>query len=197
MQQVVAWFGWGDGIGALAGVSAVLTVLVIIVPVVIGMLLSGLKRLEIKIIAMLSRNLVHFFMHYATFPGIVIHELSHLIFAIITGAEVRDVCFFEDEDGRFGHVTTHSRGPWFIVAIQYTLIAIAPVIAGLISGFLLLRYIFAEQHSFGINIGLWYLVVCLINHSTMSKSDIEGYFRGVWIFIVPLFTLFWMLGVFA
>ena len=61
MQQVVAWFGWGDGIGALAGVSAVLTVLVIIVPVVIGMLLSGLKRLEIKIIAMLSRNLVYFF----------------------------------------------------------------------------------------------------------------------------------------
>lgn len=197
MQQIVAWFGWGDGIGALAGVSAVLTILVIIVPVVIGMLLSGLKRLEIKIIAMLSHNLVHFFMHYVTFPGIVIHELSHWIFALITGAEVRDVCFFEDEDGRFGHVTTHSRGPWFIVAIQYTLIAIAPVIVGLILGFLLLRYIFAEQHSFGINIGLWYLVVCLINHSTMSKSDIEGYFRGVWIFIVPLFTLFWMLGVFA
>lgn len=197
MQQVVAWFGWGDGIGALAGVSAVLTILVIIVPVVIGMLLSSLKRLEIKMIAVFSHSLVRFFMHYVTFPGIIIHELSHFIFAVITGAEVRDISFFEDDDGRLGHVTTHARGPWFIVAIQYTLIAIAPVVVGLTLGFLLLRYIFAEQHSLGMNIGLWYLVVCLINHSTMSKSDIEGYFRGVWIFIVPLFALFWMLGLFA
>ena len=120
-----------------------------------------------------------------------------MIFAVITGAEVRDISFFEDDDGRLGHVTTRSRGPWFIVAIQYTLIAIAPVIVGLTLGFLLLRYIFAEQHSLGMNIGLWYLIICLINHSTMSKSDIEGYFRGVWIFIVPLFALFWMLGLFA
>lgn len=197
MQQIVAWLGWGNSIGALASVSVVLTVLVIIVPVVVGIMLSSLKRLEIKMIAVLSLSLVRFFMRYATFPGIVIHELSHLIFAIITGAEVRDVCFLEDENGRVGHVTTHSRGPWFIVAIQYTLIAIAPVIVGLALGFLLLRYIFAEQHSLGMNIGLWYLIICLINHSTMSKSDIEGYFRGVWIFVVPLFTLFWMLGLFA
>lgn len=197
MQQVVAWFGWGDGIGALAGVSAVLTILVIVVPVAVGILLSGLKRLEIIMIAGLNRSLVRFFMHYVTFPGIVIHELSHLIFAVITGAEVRDISFFEDDDGRLGHVTTHSRGPWFIVAVQYTLIAIAPVIVGLTLGFLLLQYIFAEQHSLGMNIGLWYLIICLINHSTMSKSDIEGYFRGVWIFVVPLFTLFWILGLFA
>ena len=79
MQQVVAWFGWGDGIGALAGVSAVLTILVVIVPVVIGMLLSSLKRLEIKMIAVFSHSLVRFFMRYVTFPGIVIHELSHFI----------------------------------------------------------------------------------------------------------------------
>ena len=49
----------------------------------------------------------------------------------------------------------------------------------------MLRYFFAEQHSLVMNIILWYLVVCIVNHSTMSKSDIEGYFRGVWIFIVP------------
>lgn len=196
-------YGWGrcpprSSLGpALAGVSAVLTILVIIVPVVIGMLLSSLKRLEIKMVAVFSHSLVRFFMHYVTFPGIVIHELSHLIFAVITGAEVRDISFFEDDDGRLGHVTTRARGPWFIVAIQYTLIAIAPVIVGLTLGFLLLRYIFAEQHSLGMNIGLWYLIICLINHSTMSKSDIEGYFRGVWIFVIPLFALFWMLGLFA
>lgn len=148
-------------------------------------------------VAVFSHSLVRFFMHYVTFPGIVIHELSHLIFAVITGAEVRDISFFEDDDGRLGHVTTRARGPWFIVAIQYTLIAIAPVIVGLTLGFLLLRYIFAEQHSLGMNIGLWYLIICLINHSTMSKSDIEGYFRGVWIFVIPLFALFWMLGLFA
>ncbi len=32
MQQVIAWFGWGNGIGALAGISAILTIVAIIAP---------------------------------------------------------------------------------------------------------------------------------------------------------------------
>ena len=45
-------------------------------------------------------------------------------------------------------------------------------------------------------VGLWYLVISLIDHSTMSDSDLEGYFQGVWIFILPLFLLFFGLGYF-
>lgn len=193
MQQVVTWFGWGNSIGALAGVSAVLTVLVVLMPVVVGMIFSELKRLELKLIGAFSPDLAFFCVVYLTFPGCFIHELSHLLFAVITGAEVKDVCFFENENGRLGHVTTRSRGPWFIVAIQYTLIAVAPVVIGVSLGFVLLRYIYAEPHSLCENIGLWYLVVSLINHSTMSKSDIDGYFRGVWLFLLPLFATFFIM----
>lgn len=194
MQQIIVWLGWGNGIGAIAGVSAVLTVLTILAPVIIGLLLHGVERLQLKVIGAFSHDLARFFVIYLTFPGIVIHEMSHLFFAVITGAEVRDVCFFKDEDGRLGHVTTRSRGPWFVVALQYTLIAIAPIIVGLALGCFLLWYIFAEPHSLWANIGLWYLVISIIDHSTMSESDLDGYFRGVWIFIVPLFLFFFILG---
>jgi len=47
------------------------------------------------------------------------------------------------------------------------------------------------------NIGLWYLVVSLIDHSTMSDADLEHYFQGVWIFIVPLFACFFAVEKFA
>ena len=36
MAQVVAWFGWGNGPGAIAAVSAVLTIVVLLAPVVAG-----------------------------------------------------------------------------------------------------------------------------------------------------------------
>ena len=194
MQQIIAWLGWGNGIGAIAGVSAVLTVIVILTPVIVGLLLHGVETLQFKVIGAFSHDLARFFVNYLTFPGVVIHEMSHLFFAVVTGAEVRDVCFFGDDDGHLGHVTTHSRGPWFVVALQYTLIAIAPIIVGLALGYFLLWYIWAEPHPLWANVGLWYLLVSIINHCTMSESDIEGYFRGVWIFVIPLFLFFFILG---
>lgn len=36
-----------------------------------------------------------------------------------------------------------------------------------------------------------------LDHSTMSDSDLEGYFQGVWIFILPLFIFFLVLGLLA
>ena len=46
MQQIIAWFGWGNGIGALAGISIILTAVAVVAPVAAGMLLYGLERLE-------------------------------------------------------------------------------------------------------------------------------------------------------
>lgn len=194
MQQIIAWFGWGNGIGTLAGICSILTIAVILAPVVTGMLLYGLERLQIAVIGKFNRHFAYFFVSYVTFPGTFIHEMAHLCFAVITGAKVHEICMFESSEGRLGHISYSSRGPWFIQALQHSLTAVAPTIVGFVLGFVLLRIIWEGNFSIWANIGLWYLVISLIDHSTMSDADLALYFRGVWIFILPLFVLFFALG---
>lgn len=82
-------------------------------------------------------------------------------------------------------------------SIQDTLTSVAPTIVGLAIGYLLIRHLLTAHTSVGISILLWYLVISLINHSTMSDVDLKGYFSGVWIFILPLFLLFFVPGLLA
>lgn len=194
MQQLIAWLGWGNGIGAIAGVSAVLTVLVILTPVVAGLLLYCLERLQVEILKKINRDFAFFFVNFLTFPGTFVHEMSHLIFAVISGAEVHEICMFENDNGRLGHISYQVRGPWFMQAVQHSLTAVAPTVVCIGLGCFLLNYIFTAKLSLGMNIGLWYLVISLIDHSTMSDADLDHYFRGVWIFVVPLFLFFFILG---
>lgn len=197
MSQIIAWFGWGNGIGAVAAISVILTLVVIVAPVIAGLLLYGLERAQIEIIGAVNRDFAYFFVNFLTFPGTFVHEMSHLCFAVITGAEVDEICMFESDGERLGHISYCTRGPWFMVAVQHALSAVAPTVVGFTLGYLLLQYIFSGGHSVLEYIGLWYLVVSLIDHSTMSDSDLEHYFQGVWIFILPLFLLFFCFGYFG
>ena len=197
MQQVIAWFGWGNGIGALAGISAILTVVAILAPVIAGLFLFLLERLQIGILKCFNEDFAYFFVNFVTFPGTFVHEMAHLCFAVITGAEVNEICMFEDDGDRIGHIGYSVRGPWFIQAVQHTMSAVAPTIVGFALGIVLLRTIWAGGHSILAYIGLWYLVISLIDHSTMSDTDLEHYFQGVWIFILPLFIFFMVLGLIA
>ena len=197
MQQAIAWFGWGNGISALAGISAILTVAAILAPVIAGLLLDRLERLQITILKTLNHDFAYFFVNFVTFPGTFMHETAHLCFAVITGAEVDEICMFESGSGRLGHISYRTRGPWFLRAIQHTMSAVAPTIVGFTLGIVLLRIIWAGGFSVWGYIGLWYLVISLIDHSTMSDTDLEHYFQGVWIFILPLFLCFLALGLIA
>ena len=197
MTQLLEWFGWGNGVGAVAGLSLALTALAIIAPVAAGMLLYGLERLQIKAIGALDRDFAYFFVNFVTFPGTFVHEMAHLCFGVITGAEVNEICMFEHDCGRLGHIGYCPRGPWFIVAVQHALTAVAPTVVGFALGYYLLQLIFSGTFSGLACVGLWYLVISLIDHSTMSDADLELYFRGVWIFIVPLFLFFFISGMLA
>lgn len=194
MHQITVWFGWGNGVGALAGISGILTAIVILAPVIIGLILYGLERLQIEVIAIINRDLAYFFVNFITFPGTFVHEMAHLCFGVITGAEVREICMFENNNERIGHIRYRVRGPWFMQAVQHSLTAVAPTIVGLTSAYFLLKYILSSQLSLWENIALWYLVISLIDHSTMSDADLEHYFQGVWVFILPLFLLFFLSG---
>ena len=197
MTQIIAWFGWGSGVGALAGISLILTVLVIIAPVVAGMLLYALERAQIEAIGAVNRDFAYFFVNFVTFPGTFVHEMAHLCFGVITGAEVNEICMFEDDGERIGHISYCTRGPWFMEAVQDSLTAVAPTVVGFALGYYLLGLIFSGSFSGLACVGLWYLVISLIDHSTMSDTDLGHYFQGVWVFIVPLFLFFFISGMLA
>ena len=197
MHQIIALFGWGNGIGALAGISAILTLAVILAPVAAGMLLYGLERLQIVVIGKLNRKFAYFFVNFVTFPGTFVHEMSHLVLAMITGAEVCEFKMFESGHGQLGHVSYRPRGPKLLQMVQHSLSAVAPTVVGLTLGYILLRIIWAGGLPVWAHIGLWYMVISLVDHSTMSDADLKNYFRGVWVFVVPLFAFFMALGHFA
>lgn len=197
MTQIIGWFGWGDGVGALAAISAILTVLVLLAPVVFGLILYLIERMQVEIIGSVNRNFAYFFVNFVTFPGTFVHEMAHLCFGVITGAEVNEICMFEDDGERLGHISYCTRGPWFMEAVQHSLTAVAPTVVGFGLGYFLLKLIFSGEYSSLACVGLWYLVISLIDHSTMSDTDLEHYFQGVWIFIVPVFLAFFIFGLLA
>ena len=197
MTQVISWFGWGSGAGAVAGISLILTLLVLLAPVVAGMLLYVLERAQIEAIGAVNRDFAYFFVNFVTFPGTFVHEMAHLCFGVITGAEVNEICMFEDDGERLGHISYCTRGPWFMEAVQHSLTAVAPTVVGLALGFYLLKLIFSGTYTGLACVGLWYLVISLVDHSTMSHTDLEHYVQGVWICIVPLFLFFFSMGMFA
>jgi len=194
MHQVVSWFGWGHGAEAVAVVSLIVSVAVILVPVVAGFALYALERLQIKVLSLINESFAYFFVNFITFPGTFIHETSHLLLAILTGAKVADVCMFENKGGRLGHVSYHARGPMPLQMAQHALIAVAPTIVGFSVGYFLLQYILRTPHTWWGYIGLWYLFVSLVDHSTMSDADLRNYFRGVWVFVLPLAGIFFIFG---
>ena len=197
MTQIIGWFGWGDGVGALAAISAILTVLVLLAPVVFGLILYLIERMQVEIIGSVNRNFAYFFVNFVTIPGTFVHEMAHLCFGVITGAEVNEICMFENDGERLGHISYCTRGPWFMEAVQHSLTAVAPTVVGFGLGYFLLKLIFSGEYSSLACVGLWYLVISLIDHSTMSDTDLEHYFQGVWIFIVPVFLAFFIFGLLA
>lgn len=194
MHQVVSWFGWGHDAGAVAAVSGIMAVVVILVPVIAGLALYVVERVQLKVLGLINDNFAYFFVNFITFPGTFIHESSHLIFAVVTGAEVTEVCMFENKDGRLGHIGYRPRGPFPIRMVQHALIAVAPTIVGFVGGYFLLQYTLKVPHEWWGYVGLWYLFVSLVDHSTMSDADLKNYFHGVWIFIPPLFGIFFACG---
>ncbi|MCX6808948.1 MAG: M50 family metallopeptidase [Candidatus Berkelbacteria bacterium] len=68
-------------------------------------------------------------------PGIIIHELSHLIFCVLTGAKVVSVTLFDAEGGRVEHEKPK------LPIIGQLLISFAPFVIGVILIFVLASFL--------------------------------------------------------
>ncbi len=126
------------------------------------------------------------------FPGVMIHELSHAFFAIITGGVVTEVALFkrDPETGSLGHVYFHNRGGKILRAIQNVFISSAPMYIGAVVVFGCFTAAFGLPYlPLGLRIFCGYLGTAMFYHMTMSPADVKVYMKGVPIFMAIVFIV--------
>lgn len=132
-----------------------------------------------KIIArLLSGTVEYYFSNYVLFFGVVVHELSHALFALITGAKITEIALFKPENGSLGHVEFQARGNAFLRALQLSVSACAPVVVGSVILFTLIFKVFPVLSTTIQWILTIYALVSVLFHMNMSKADLNCYFKG-------------------
>lgn len=121
---------------------------------------------------------------YLLAPGVVIHESSHALFALVTGAKVTEVAFFNPDGRSLGHVCYYTRGPALFAALQNSLSACAPVVTGLLLSLLIVGKVFPLLTEVWQWCVVIYVLVSIVFHMNMSKADLSNYFRGAWVLVL-------------
>ena len=177
--------GWKLDLLVACCVALTITFSVVIFGWAMNVLESGVIGLIARLFGM---NWALFICNYLTFPGVMLHELSHAIVITLTGGKVTKIKLLEvSRTGRLGHVEFYTRGPQKLQALQMACGSCAPVVFGIIE-ILLLRH-FITTYSFA---PLWnsisyYLIFSIACHMSMSKEDLINYFHGM-IYIFPSVT---------
>lgn len=194
LKELIVWLydviNCGIDYQGTAAVSGVILVALILSLVIIGLILNLIEKMEFTFFCYFFGYKAAFnIVNYVTIPGTIIHELSHALFAVITGAKVKEISFFDNDKKTLGHVTYQAKGPFFLQAVQHSLTACAPIIVGLAS-FVLISYLFLTTvYGTSVQIFFIYLAVSIVNHSSMSIADLKLYFKGIWAVAIPLYAI--------
>ena len=162
------------------------SVVIIFAMIFIGLFVSLIQKIVVLLIAKLTTpRFTDIFMNKLTFIGVVHHEMSHLLFAILTGAKILSVHLFkpDEETDSLGSVSYAIRGPFLLRGLQAFLASIAPVICGSVSLFCMFYFV-----SFDI---IWkyilfgFLGFCIFIHMDLSTADLKVAAKGlISIFII-------------
>ncbi len=168
--------------------ALLLEIAVFVAVPLVGIIIDGVfVRLVRSIIARLFTQKGEFvFSNYVLCVGVVIHELSHAFFALITGAKIVEIALFKPENGTLGHVLFQPRGNTFTRALQSSFSSCAPVVIGMVIATLFLAKIFPVLSATWMSIVAIYFFVSVVFHMNMSKQDLKVYFTGT----LPLLAVF-------
>jgi hypothetical protein len=128
--------------------------------------------------------------NYVFFPGVMLHELSHALMAVLTGARVTELALFKREGNSLGHVNYVGRGNAVMLALQCLLTSSAPMYIGGLIVYLCWHFGFEVKGvDLWLKILLGYIGVSMFYHMTMSTEDIKVYVKGIPLFMGILFVL--------
>lgn len=148
----------------------------------IGLIIQIFNDIVIKLGGKLIKvKLMLTLYNYISFIGVIHHELSHIIFALITGAKIKRFKLFriKQTTDNLGTVIIIPRGPNIIRGLQLSLSAIAPIITGVLSVYYLYTYIIVVYNDLGVRVVAWYIIISILMHMNMSKADFKAYLNGV------------------
>ena len=170
-------------------------IIILVVPLV-GMLIDFINEEIGKAIARgAGVSVAWFVMNILTFVGTIHHELSHALYALITGAKVKKIVIFHPEKDRLGYVEFEPRGIWLFRAIQYTMAGIAPTVQGFITDCLLVWLLVSVKLPIWAVILIIYVIVSIFIHMTMSPADVKAAVKGLPIVAAIVFIICFAFGV--
>lgn len=119
---------------------------------------------------LVKNSLIGSFYYLIIFPGVVIHEISHAVFAILMGAQITRVKLFSTKGGSVTH--TKPKVP----VIGQFVISFAPIIGQIIAILLLARFLTPD---------LFYMSWHSLNISDFSKfiSSLDWFSWQVWVLL--------------
>ena len=156
---------------------------------IIGFLIQHIKQFIYGLFAKnVGEGWAKFICFRLTFPGTIIHEMSHATFAFLTGAKVNKIQCFSIKKDTLGYVEYTPQGNLLHQMLQHSVASCAPVLSGIV-----LTPIFASLALNSTNIPLtilfWYLAICVLLHMNMSDVDIKNYFKGYPILFIILYCI--------
>lgn len=160
--------------------------------ILIGLFIHFLQFLLVKLfVNAFGSKFSNIFFNKITFIGVMHHELSHALFAFITGAKVVKISLFKPnkENCSLGHVLYATRGMFIFRCIQDFFAAIAPVVCGCISIFCMIYFI--PFNAVWQYIVFGFIILCIFIHIDLSTADLKAMLKGIPILIVILFCIFY------
>ena len=132
---------------------------------------------------------------YLTYPGVLFHELSHALAAILSGARVTGISLgrVAAADGSgwvLGSVSFVPRGPKLLQAFQLALTGIAPALTGLAGLAALVHFgpaLCSKPWHWAL---LAYLFICVLLHMDLSSADITRILEGLPLVALTAFVVF-------
>ncbi len=177
-------------------------IMAVIIPfavIVVGYIIGLVGEALATIIGMaLHPKIAHGLVNYVFFPGVMIHELAHAFFAVITRAELGEVALFKKQGESLGHVTFRNRGNKVMVALQNIFASSAPMWVGALVVFGCFYWIgILPKNLLWLKIVLGYLGTATFFHMTMSTADIKIFVKGIPLFIPMVFVVVLILRLFG
>lgn len=153
----------------------------------VGFLMNLLEQFFIKgLTKAFNAKVALFICNRITWLGVVIHEYSHAFFGYLFGAKITKVRTLEVFKGNeLGHVEFVTQGNAMHQAFQFTFIACAPTLVGLILLYLFIFVLWVNVVFFWQYIIYSFVIFAIICHMSMSSVDVKHYVKGLkW--VVPL-----------
>lgn len=179
--------GWQlDTVTSLIFVVCFLTV----IPV-IGSIVRKFAEFQIRILSKLvGSKFAEFICNRLLFLGTVTHELSHALFAVLSGAKIVKIrCLTLFSKDTLGYVQFATRGRPVKRSFQMAFIGCAPTIVGCLIVYIMISNWNQIAISFPVQVFLVYFGISVADHMSMSSSDVQNYIKGCPLVFLLMFAL--------